>query len=124
MVVTKSLSALHIYPVKSFKGLVSASIEVGAKGPFLDRRWVVVDKEGRFVTQRSYPEMALIETELLENCLVLRAPTQKSFFLPIGQIGAKTEVCVWKDTVTAWDQGDEAAHWVSSALKGEFRLVF
>ena len=59
------LAALHIYPVKSCRGLSVASAEVDAHGLVGDRRFMVVHTaDGLFLTQRTHPRMALIETEL------------------------------------------------------------
>ncbi len=118
------LSAIYIYPVKSCKGIAVSSVEVGPKGPSMDRRWMIVDKDGRFLSQRQVPHMCLIETELLPGKLLLRKRGMPPLILPFGKEGVKREVVVWKDTVAAVDQGDSAAEWLQEALQLEARLVF
>ena len=66
------LSGLFIYPVKSLRGISVRSAMVDALGLIGDRRFLVVDERGRFLTQRVLPRMALIETELTETHLILR----------------------------------------------------
>jgi uncharacterized protein len=53
------LSEIWIYPVKSLGGIRLTSAKVMEKGLLYDRRWMLVDEQGTFMTQRIYPQMAL-----------------------------------------------------------------
>lgn len=119
-----TLSALNIYPVKSCKGISLQSVEVGSKGPLMDRRWMIIDQENRFMTLRSTPQLCLIEAELLSGKLLLRAKRHPPLIVPFGKEGEKKPVVVWKDTTWAIDQGDEAAEWLKEVLQIDARLVF
>jgi len=55
------IQELHVYPIKSCKGIAVTQCMVTARGFHLDRMFMVVDKSGKFVSQRSYPSMSLIE---------------------------------------------------------------
>ena len=89
-----------------------------------DREWMVVDASGDFVTQRSHPKMALIETELSSDALVLRCPSQTPFVVPTTRGGyTKRRVAVWSHSMEAMDEGDAAAEWFSSYLGNGLRLV-
>jgi len=55
------IQELYVYPIKSCKGIAVNQCMVTARGFHLDRIFMVVDKSGKFVSQRSYPSMALIE---------------------------------------------------------------
>lgn len=55
------IQELHVYPIKSCKGIAVNQCVVTARGFHLDRMFMVVDKSGKFVSQRSYPSMSLIE---------------------------------------------------------------
>lgn len=55
------IQELYVYPIKSCKGIAVTQCMVTARGFHLDRIFMVVDKSGKFVSQRSYPSMALIE---------------------------------------------------------------
>lgn len=120
----KYLSELYIYPVKSCKGMSLRSVKVGPKGPAMDRRWMVVDKEGRFLSQRSLPKMALIYANLDDHYLFLSAPSLMPLMILHHPVGTPRQVVVWDDTCLAHDMGDEAAAWVSEFLECEARLVF
>ena len=51
----QTLTQLHVYPVKSLGGIGLAQSDVCARGLRHDRRWMVVDPDGRFLTQREFP---------------------------------------------------------------------
>jgi uncharacterized protein YcbX len=118
------LSALHIYPVKSCRGLTVTSAELGDHGFVGDRSFMVVaEADGRFLTQRTHPHMALIETSLTKDSLVLSAPKRGSVTVPLNASAGLRRVTVWKSTVTADDCGDEAAEWLTGFLGLPLRLV-
>ncbi len=120
----KYLSELHIYPVKSCKGMSLRSVKVGPKGPAMDRRWMVVDKDGRFLSQRVLPKMAIIHAYFDDRYLFLSAPGMVPLMVPNAPASETRDVVVWKDTCHAHDMGDKAASWISEFLKTEARLVF
>ena len=68
------LTGLFVHPVKSLRGCAVTEAEVDALGLVGDRRFLVVDPEGRFLTQRTLPRMALITTALTPDALQLAAP--------------------------------------------------
>ena len=59
-----TLSALHIYPIKSCGGISLSQAAIGEFGLDLDRSWMLVDRDGRFLSQREYGRMATISTAL------------------------------------------------------------
>ena len=122
------LTALYLYPVKSCRGLAVTSAAVDAHGLAGDRRFLVVDAGGRFLTQRAHPRMALIATTLTSDALTLSSPQHGSVSIPLAsnlrpQACAPRSVVVWKDTVTADDCGDGPAAWLGDFLGLPCRLV-
>jgi uncharacterized protein YcbX len=65
------LSEINIYPIKSLGGISLQLAEVEERGLKHDRRLMLVDNSNRFVTQRSFPQMALIKVEIKKNLLVV-----------------------------------------------------
>ena len=122
------LTALYLYPVKSCRGLAVASAAVAAHGLVGDRRFLVVDAEDRFLTQRVHPRMALITTTLTSDALTLSSPQHGSVSIPLAS-NLRPQACTtrrgvgWKDTVTADDCGDEPAAWLGDFLGLPCRLV-
>ena len=118
------LSALHIYPVKSCRGLSVSSAELGDHGLVGDRRFMIVNEaDGLFLTQRSHPRMALIETTLTRESLILSSPKHPAVTVPLDASAGQRRVTVWKSTVNADDCGDEPAEWLSGFLGSPLRLV-
>ncbi len=120
------VSAIFIYPVKSLRGFAVDSAEVDALGFVGDRRFLVVDERGQFLTQRALPRMALVETALTERDLVLRAPHMGACSVPRQAAGPAELVTVriWKsEGLRAEDCGVEAAVWLSEFLRTPCRLV-
>jgi len=119
-----TLAAIFVYPVKSAAGIALDAVELDAFGPRHDRRWLVVDPAGRFMTQRRHPRLALIQPTLGPDTLVLDAPGMPRLTLPLHPPAAAVErVRIWSDDVDAQTAGDEAAHWVSTFLGTPCRLV-
>ncbi len=118
------VSEVHIYPIKSCGGLTLMAAEVGARGFVNDRRWMLVDPDGDFLTQREQARMALIQPALDPTCLRLSAPGMTDFDLPLDQAGRRVAVSIWHDSgVGAVDQGDQVADWFSRFLHTDCRLV-
>jgi uncharacterized protein len=118
------LTQINIYPVKSCKGITLTRAELTPFGLKNDRRWMVVDANGLFLSQRAIPRMALIEPTLTDEGLVLNAPNAQILEVP-HQSKAKSarSVRVWDDLCEAEDCGDEAAQWFSELLQINSRLV-
>ena len=55
-----NIHSLWLYPIKSLPGMAVESFELDKFGPAQDRRWMVVSADGRFVTQRKVPALALV----------------------------------------------------------------
>ncbi|HLL52799.1 MAG TPA: MOSC N-terminal beta barrel domain-containing protein [Myxococcaceae bacterium] len=96
------VSSLFVYPVKSARGLAVPRARVSDRGFAWDRRFMVVDPEGSFLTQRELPRLALVEVALGEGRLTLRAPGQLALEVPLPpDTGARREVEVWGDVCPA-----------------------
>lgn len=110
------IAGLYVHPVKSCAGIAldeSLLIETGLE---FDRAWMVVDGDGRFLTQRELPRMALIRPTLRQLDMVLRAPGMLALHIALDTVEQPTQVKVWKDTVAAYDMGDLAAQWFTDFL--------
>ena len=56
------LSGLFIYPIKACAGIALPRAAVVERGLASDRRYMVVDRNGRFVSQRERPQLCLVQT--------------------------------------------------------------
>lgn len=116
------LSELNIYPVKSLKGIALEESPIEARGLLYDRRWMLVDQHSKFMTQREYPRMALIETSVKGDGLVVGFDG-RDLAVPENAEGGPVEVGIWEGTVAAAVFGNEVNDWFSEALGVECRLV-
>lgn len=120
------VSGLFIYPVKSLRGVSVTSVEMDPLGIAGDRRFMVVDENGRFLTQRALPRMALIATEITRDTLSLSAAGHGT--ISVSRYNELTspvlDVSVWSSMgLRAEDCGDTVAEWLSAFLGIECRLV-
>jgi uncharacterized protein YcbX len=118
------LSAIHVYPIKSCAALSPVQCEVEARGLAQDRRWMIVDPDGRFVTGRQLPRTVLIRAQPVPGGLRLDAAGQPTLDVALPtSTASRRAVTVWKDELTAADAGDDAAAWLSAMLERPVRLV-
>jgi uncharacterized protein YcbX len=117
------LASLYYYPVKSLRGHELDSAYVQRMGLENDRRMMVVDPQGKFLTQRTLPRMALVVPLLNDDALTLTAPGIPDATIHFKNSGARQIVEVWRSSVEAVDQGEAAAEWLTKFLGKPVRLV-
>jgi len=116
------LTDLNVYPIKSCRGIALERARLAATGLADDRHWMLVRPNGRFITQREYPRMALIATAL-NSGLTLNAPGMPALEVSRNGGGESRAVTVWKFVGRGIDCGEDAAAWVSKFLETPLRLV-
>lgn len=117
------LSALHVFPVKSCAALVLDEAQVERRGLARDRRWMVVDGEGTFITGRQEPRLVLLRAQPVAGGLLLAAPGMPA--LRIAEpVDGRGGVTVWRDHVNALHASAQASEWLSRFLGRDCRLVF
>ncbi|MDX1551300.1 MAG: MOSC domain-containing protein [Marinobacter sp.] len=114
--------SLYVYPVKSLAGIQVSSFCIDDFGPAGDRRWMIVDTDRQFVTQRSNPELARIGTQLAEGRVVVDIPGEGEFSLVAGE--EECRVRVWQDWAKAVYGTNDASEALSRYCGKSFRFVF
>ncbi len=117
------IARLFVYPVKSCAGVEVRQAVLTETGLDLDRAWMVVDAQGRFVTQRQLPRMTLVRPQIKHSEVVLRAPGMLALHLSVDSVEEPVKVRVWEDEVAAFDMGAVAAQWFTDFLGQPLRLV-
>jgi uncharacterized protein len=117
------IAALHYYPVKSAAGIELEQAPLTRAGFEDDRRWMLVTDAGRFITQREVPRLALLKPQVTPGALLLAAPQLRQISIALSRQGPRRAVSVWQDRCEAFDEGDEAAAWLSAFLGLACRLV-
>jgi uncharacterized protein YcbX len=119
------LKELHIYPVKSLGGIALKEAVLTPRGLAHDRRFLVVDDEGEFFTQRELPKMATVWMELDSETLSFSAPDLETVTVPSRPSPAPTrKVRVWKSIVDAHGVSPEVDAFLSAYLGERCQLVY
>lgn len=122
-----TITQLHVYPVKSLRGIALSEGCLTLRGLQYDRNWMIATEDGHFISQRDIPKMATIGTALTSDKLVL-SHASGTFEIPLQRPTSELKkVIVWDDECEAFDEGDAAAAWISSILgtwKGSKLRVF
>jgi uncharacterized protein YcbX len=120
------VSQLFIYPIKSMAGIALKAAKITDRGLEYDRRWMLIDQNNRFISQREYPQMALLQPALTPGGLsITHLPTGAQILVPYLPASAEfIAVTVWDDTCTGQYVNDEAAAWFSDILGAPCRLVY
>jgi uncharacterized protein YcbX len=119
------LSALNLYPIKSARGISLSSGKLDDFGLAQDRRWMVVDSAGRFVSQRESHRLALVHVAVEGADLVVGGAGAPDLRISPPSEDVRVEpVTIWDDECQARDAGSSAAEWFSRFLGLPVRLVY
>ena len=120
------ISQLYIYPIKSLGGIELKSSVLTDRGLEHDRRWMLIDENNRFLSQRENARMALFKLSLESDALKVTCSADDSFiyipFIPLKQ--DTVQVTIWDDTCTGQYVSDRADAWFTQKLGINCRLVY
>lgn len=116
------LTSIHRFPLKSARGEDLENAVVEPWGLSGDRRWMVVDEAGRFLTAREAHGLLAIHPRLTEAGVRLATPGRDPIDVPHPDPAAQLPVELWKSRFTA-AEAPEAAGWLSDLLGRPARLV-
>jgi uncharacterized protein YcbX len=117
------LSELNIYPIKSCRGISLAEAVVEERGLQFDRRWMLVDENNRFLTQREYPRMATIRASVDNGQLTVNNGRNSIEIDPAKTQSRKERVTVWNSEVEATVYESEVNEFFSDILGASVRLA-
>ena len=119
-----NVAAIRIYPIKSCGGISVASADLEPRGFVGDRRYMLVDERGRFLTQREHPRMARVRVREADCGWAVEAPGQGTLSLPASlPTGPQRAATVWGDSLDLTEADPDVNHWFSAALGMRCRLV-
>jgi uncharacterized protein len=119
------LSQLHVYPIKSAGGVPIEAWDVDGRGLRHDRRWMLVDEAGRFMSQRRYRRMALVRVRIEPDHLAVEAPEMPPLEVPLRPRGGKPRLArVWNDLVEISTAASDADSWFGEFLGTRCSLVY
>ncbi len=119
------ISEINIYPVKSLGKINQSESKIEKRGLQFDRRFMLVDENGVFLTQREFPQMAKIAVKFEENDLEASAEEFENLTFPSKIFdGEKIDVQVWQSVCSAITADENINKWFGEVLKLNCRLVF
>ena len=119
------VTGICVHPIKATRAICVEQAEVRPRGLTGDRRWVVVDQHGQFISQRSHPKLALVTTvRLPDGAIDAAAPGMQPLRIGIPSSVERLTAVVWDDTVDAACAGSEAAAWFSEFVGVACRLAY
>jgi uncharacterized protein len=123
-----TVSDIYIYPIKSLGGFRVAEAVVTEKGFQYDRRWMLVDEDAKFMTQRESAAMALLQTAITPDGIYVyhKRHPGKNITIPfLSSPASIKEVKIWDDKCVAWCYDDSVINsWFSEMLETECELVY
>lgn len=118
------LAEIRLYPIKSCGGISVDSAVLESRGFVGDRRYMLVDERGRFLTQREHPRMARIRVRASNAGWAVDAPGHETLLLPASlPLGPQRTATVWRDTLELTEADAAVNAWFSTALGFPCRLV-
>lgn len=121
------LTEIWVYPVKSLGGISLKSSQVTDRGLELDRRWLLVEDNGVFISQREYPQLALFQPEIKEDRLIItHKELLESITIPLQPVfeSVSFKVTVWEDSIDAFEVSTAISDWFTKRLGFSVRLVY
>jgi uncharacterized protein YcbX len=120
------LTEINIFPVKSLSGYSVKSAVVTDRGLKYDRRWMLIDENGKFITQRSMGNMALLRTEVKgeEVELSSKVSNEKISFSVNQKTDKNIEAVIWNDIVNTNQVSELIDEWLSDTLNIKCSLVY
>lgn len=121
------ITALYIYPIKSLAGIEVPKAKVESRGFQHDRRFMLVDENNQFITQRNHAKMALLQPELTATEIIVRHKAEDINPLKISLDEPNTSpemVTIWDDTCPAKPVSSKADEWFSTVLGMKCRLMY
>lgn len=120
-----SVQSLHIYPIKSTAGISLSKSWVDDLGLSFDRRFVLTDLNGQFITARTQPALCLIQSHLTPEGLILTAPNMPALAIQFKNFSEQYhQVTVWKDQINALYCHQTYDKWFSQYLNLPCQLHF
>ena len=122
-----NISQLFIYPVKSLSGIALESAQVTDRGLQHDRRWMLVNEQNRFLSQRELPKMALLQVTLEKDGIRIKSAEQPhdDIIIPYDtEENGMEKVTIWNATCDARRVGEKIDTWFSNKLGVTCKLVF
>ena len=121
----QALTDIYIYPIKSVKAISQPAALVEEQGLSFDRRYMLIDPQGKFITGRTHPQLTQVEVQFSQQQLLLTAPKMEQLVIEPKQFSADMVTSeIWSDKVNAQHCHQDYDNWFSEYLQQACQLVF
>lgn len=120
-----NLSGLAIYPLKSAKAINLTQSHVSEMGLDHDRRFMISDMQGLFITGRTQPKIATIEVEVAAQGIMLAAPQMPPIAFTFKELQQDyIDVTVWGTSIQGQRCSDDINRWLTQFLGVDCQLIY
>ncbi len=120
------VSSIYIYPIKSLGGVSLTHSLIEERGLQYDRRWVLTDSTGLFITQRKYPILSLLQVNMADDVITVFHKDNPNHQISFGiaqQIGEKVNVTIWDDLTKGIEVETRVSNWFSDYMNMQVKLM-
>ncbi|MGF0536637.1 MOSC domain-containing protein [Agrobacterium sp. ES01] len=118
------VSALNIYPFKSARAIAIPEAMIDARGLMGDRRMMLVDASGHFITQRELPALARLTALPHSGYIRLVMDDGREMMVAPPHPDKRMDVAIWKSIVNAAAADDTVDAKLSDWFGRDVKLVF
>ncbi|MCB0645715.1 MAG: MOSC N-terminal beta barrel domain-containing protein [Saprospiraceae bacterium] len=117
------IQQLYVYPIKGIAGNSVNEAYAEEMGFRYDRRWLITNEKGRFLSQRTHPELVKISAEIGEHDMVVKHGDVK-LVVPFDQHSENhLEAEVWNHMIKSYEVSKMASEWFSDILSEKVLFV-
>lgn len=120
---TFPISELQLYPIKSLGKIALTTAQLSETGIAYDRYWMLVDKDGTFITQRGIPKLALFGLRFSENGIVVKHQNSELEISYDLKEKEKLQTAVFGNEVHGLKESSRVNQWFSEQLNKEVALI-
>jgi uncharacterized protein YcbX len=117
------IEAIFIYPIKSFAGISMQTAYARSAGFEHDRRWMLIDEDGRFISQREHPKLALFQIAVDAEKLCIQYEADEIGFDLDLRVGFDIQATIWDDSALVNEVDLAVSDWLSERIGSKVRLV-
>ncbi len=114
---------LYIYPIKSLAGIRVENAKAEEMGFENDRRWMLIDEENQFITQRKYPNLSQFYPKISEDKIEISNQDATHEFFINESLDEPISSKVWDDETKVVEVNKATSKWFSEVLGFECKLV-
>lgn len=120
---TAIVKELFIYPIKSLAGISIKSAKAGEMGFEYDHRWMLIDENNKFITQRNHPNLCQFQPEIANGKILIVYKEQKHEFSIDENLDNPIFTQVWDDQSKVFEVNKSTSKWFSDCLGFTCKLV-